>query len=96
MKAHRTDRVSFTFALIFLAIVGWWLVAQILNLALPAVGWLLASALILLGALGLLGALRSGRAGPCPPVGAPSEPAHGEALGPVTAPPVPEHGDHRG
>ena len=66
MKAHRTDGVSLVFALIFLAIAGWWLVAQLLDLALPAVGWFLAGALILLGVLGLLGALRSGRSTPRP------------------------------
>ena len=60
MKAHRTDGVSLTFGLIFLAIVAWWLVAQILHLSLPAVGWFLAGALILVGVFGLLGALRSG------------------------------------
>ncbi|MFI6758575.1 hypothetical protein ACIBF5_05435 [Micromonospora sp. NPDC050417] len=61
MKAHRTDGVSLTFSLIFLGIAAWWLVAQVLDLSLPAVGWILAGALILVGVLGLLGALRSGR-----------------------------------
>ncbi|MFC7544906.1 hypothetical protein [Plantactinospora sp. GCM10030261] len=63
MKAHRTDMVSFTFALIFLAIAGWWLVAQLLNLRVPAVGWFVAGGLIVFGSLGLLAALRSGRGG---------------------------------
>lgn len=61
MKAHRTDLVSFAFGLVFLALSGWWLLAQLLGLALPAVGWFLASALILIGVFGLVGALRSGR-----------------------------------
>lgn len=60
MKFHRTDPVSLTFSLIFLAIAGWWLLAQFVDLALPAVGWFVAGALILLGILGLLGALTSG------------------------------------
>lgn len=77
MKAHRTDGVSLTFALIFLAIAAWWLVAQFLDLTLPAVGWMLAGALILIGVLGLLGALRSGRS--AAPAGA----------GPATVGPVP-------
>lgn len=64
MRAHRTDKVSLTFALIFLAIAAWWLVAQIIDLALPAVGWFVAGALILIGFFGLLGALRSGRGAP--------------------------------
>jgi hypothetical protein len=55
--------VSLTFALIFLAVLAWWLFAQLNQLALPAVGWLLASALIAIGALGLVGALRANRSG---------------------------------
>nr|WP_198041572.1 hypothetical protein [Micromonospora chokoriensis] len=61
MKAHRTDLVSFAFGLVFLALSAWWLLAQLLGLALPPVGWFLASALILIGVFGLVGALRSGR-----------------------------------
>lgn len=61
MKAHRTDLVSFAFGLLFLALAVWWLLAQILGLTLPPVGWFLAGALILIGLLGLIGALRSGR-----------------------------------
>jgi hypothetical protein len=61
MKTHRTDGVSLSFALIFLAIVGWWLLAQVVELDLPAVGWFVAGALILLGVLGLFGALRAAR-----------------------------------
>nr|WP_197087965.1 hypothetical protein [Micromonospora sp. HK10] len=61
MKAHRTDLVSFAFGLVFLALAVWWLLAQILGLNLPPVGWFLAGALILIGLLGLIGALRSGR-----------------------------------
>ncbi len=82
MKRHRTDGVSLVFALIFLAIAAWWLIARLVDLALPAVGWFLAGALILVGILGLLGALRSGRhagepAGPAPASGSidPVEPA---------------------
>lgn len=61
MKAHRTDLVSFAFGLTFLALALWWLLARILGLTLPPVGWFLAGALVLIGLLGLLGALRSGR-----------------------------------
>lgn len=63
MKAHRTDLVSFAFGLVFLALSAWWLLAQLLGLALPPVGWFLASALILIGIFGLVGALRSGQSG---------------------------------
>ncbi|MET8350977.1 hypothetical protein [Micromonospora sp. NPDC005206] len=61
MKAHRTDLVSFAFGLVFLGLSAWWLLAQLLGLALPPVGWFLAGALILIGVFGLVGALRSGR-----------------------------------
>ncbi|SCL40059.1 hypothetical protein GA0070624_6797 [Micromonospora rhizosphaerae] len=61
MKAHRTDVVSFAFGLVFLALSVWWLLARILGLTLPPVGWFLAGALILIGVLGVAGALRSGR-----------------------------------
>ncbi|SBT51248.1 hypothetical protein GA0070621_3990 [Micromonospora narathiwatensis] len=61
MKAHRTDIVSFAFGLVFLALSVWWLLARILGLTLPPVGWFLAGALILVGLLSLVGALRSGR-----------------------------------
>jgi hypothetical protein len=103
MKAHRTDGVSLTFGLIFLGIVAWWLVAQLLDLALPAVGWFLAGALILIGMLGLLGALRSHRApaaagdarpGPAsaasyePTSGAPAEPTSGAPAEPTSRAPA--------
>jgi hypothetical protein len=61
MKAHRTDIVSFAFGLTFVTLALWWLLARILGLTLPPVGWFLAGALVLIGLLGLVGALRSGR-----------------------------------
>ncbi len=61
MKAHRTDLVSLAFGLVFVALAAWWLLAQLLGLDLPPVGWFLAGGLILIGLLGLVGALRSGR-----------------------------------
>jgi hypothetical protein len=61
MKAHRTDGLSLTFGLVFLAIVAWWLVARTVDLSLPHLGWFVAGALIVLGVLGLVGALRTGR-----------------------------------
>lgn len=97
MKAHRTDGVSLTFGLTFLAIVAWWLLAQILHLPLPAVGWFLAGALILIGVFGLLGALRSGRAAPAAtPTPVPDEPLPAEPVpadelstGPLPTEPLP-------
>ena len=99
MKAHRTDGVSLSFALIFLAIVGWWLLAQVVDLDLPAVGWFVAGALILLGVLGLFGALRAARQPPATPV-EPVEPAEPSSypeiekelsagVDPVSSPPGP-------
>jgi hypothetical protein len=61
MKPHRTDGVSLGFGMIFLLIAGWWALSRVVTLTLPAVGWLVAGALILFGVVGLLGALRSGR-----------------------------------
>jgi hypothetical protein len=61
VKAHRTDVVSLGFGLFFVALAAWWLLAQLLGLALPPVGWFLAGGLLLIGVLGLVGALRSGR-----------------------------------
>ena len=61
MKRHGTDAVSLTFGLIFSLIAGWWFTAQFVDIPLPQVGWVVAGGLILLGLLGLVGALRSGR-----------------------------------
>ncbi|RAN95939.1 hypothetical protein GAR05_03975 [Micromonospora saelicesensis] len=81
MKAHRTDLVSFAFGLVFLALSAWWLLAQLLGLALPPVGWFLAGALILIGVFGLVGALRSGRPNQPEPI---SEAGAAEAVAPVS------------
>jgi hypothetical protein len=74
MKPHRTDGVSLSFALVFLAVVGWYALAQVVDLDLPAVGWFVAGGLILLGVLGLFGALRSARQAPVPAVAPASVP----------------------
>ncbi|TWJ25945.1 hypothetical protein JD76_06123 [Micromonospora endolithica] len=72
MRAHRTDLVSLAFGMLFLGFAAWWLLAQILGLVLPPVGWFLAGALLLVGVLGLVGALRSARS-PRPAPVAPSD-----------------------
>ena len=69
MKPHRTDGVSLSFGVLFLLGVAWWAVSRVVNIHLPAVGWMVAAALILFGVIGLLGALRS--AGRRAPVSAP-------------------------
>jgi len=61
MRPHRTDGVSLSFGVIFLLVAMWWAVSQVVNLRLPALGWLVAGTLILFGVVGLLGAIRSGR-----------------------------------
>ena len=62
MKPHRTDGISLSFGLIFLLVALWWAVSRVVDLHLPAAGWLVAGALIVFGVIGLLGAIRSGRA----------------------------------
>ena len=83
MRVHRTDLVSFAFGLLFLALSAWWLLAQVLGLVLPPVGWFLAGGLILIGVLGLIGALRSsrhtGKPEPADPAG--PDPTRPEASG---------------
>jgi hypothetical protein len=61
MRPHRTDGISLSFGLLFLLVAVWWAIAQVVNVNLPAAGWLVAGGLIMFGALGLLGAIRSGR-----------------------------------
>jgi hypothetical protein len=61
MRKHRTDGVSLSFALIFFMVVAAWLAAQVVDIRLPLLGWLVAGALILFGVIGLFGALRSSR-----------------------------------
>jgi hypothetical protein len=61
MRPHRTDGVSLSFGVIFLMVAIGWAVSRVVNLYLPALGWLVAGALILFGVIGLLGAIRSGR-----------------------------------
>jgi hypothetical protein len=61
MKPHRMDGISVSFGVVALLIVMWWGVAQVATVRLPQPGWLVAGALILFGAIGLLGAIRSRR-----------------------------------
>jgi hypothetical protein len=58
MKGHHTDAVSLVFGVIFLAIAAWWPISHLFTIGFATVGWIVAVALILLGVLGLAGALR--------------------------------------
>jgi hypothetical protein len=89
MKPHRTDGVSLSFGLIFLLVAVWWAVSRVVNIHLPAVGWLVAGALIMFGVIGLLGAFRSGHT-PAPrpePVTVPATTAAAEPEIPGDLPP---------
>jgi uncharacterized membrane protein HdeD (DUF308 family) len=60
MKRHPTDVISLIFGLIFVGIAGWWLLARVSSIALP-VGWVVAIALVVIGTIGLVAAIRPGR-----------------------------------
>ncbi|MEV4492287.1 hypothetical protein AB0K04_19480 [Micromonospora coxensis] len=99
MRVHRTDLVSLLFGLLFVGLSVWWLLAQILGLALPPVGWFLAGALLLIGLLGLIGALRSGRHDrreEPPPATAPTDDARRASAGDEQATPEPTRIDGPG
>ena len=66
MNRHRTDAVSLAFGAIFLFIAGWWAIGRTIDIGLPAFGWLVAVGLILVGGLGLVGALRRNHPEPVP------------------------------
>jgi hypothetical protein len=63
MKGHRTDALSLVFGLGFLFLAAWWLFSRRISVGLPTLGWILAAALISLGGLGLVGAIRANRPG---------------------------------
>ena len=64
MKRHRTDAVSLAFGAVFLLVAGWWAIGRTIDVGLPALGWAVALGLIVIGVLGLLGALRGGHREP--------------------------------
>ena len=61
MNRHDTDAVSLAFAIIFLGVAAWWLLARVVDLWAPSAGWFLAGLLLLVGAIGLARALRPDR-----------------------------------
>jgi hypothetical protein len=60
MNRHRTDAVSLAFGAVFLLVAGWWVIGRTIDVGLPTLGWAVALGLIVIGVLGLLGALRGG------------------------------------
>jgi hypothetical protein len=62
MRTHRTDVVSLVFGLLFLGAVAVWTAGPGLGANLAHAGWLLAGGLIVVGVLGLIGAIRGGSA----------------------------------
>jgi hypothetical protein len=58
MKRHRTDGVSLVFGVVFLLVAAWRLLGQTVHIGLGTLAWVVALALILIGGVGLLGALR--------------------------------------
>jgi hypothetical protein len=86
MKPHRTDGVSLSFGLIFLLVALWWAVSRVVDLHLPAIGWLVAGALIVFGVIGLLGAIRSSRRVELEPVHAATTTTAEPAAPPVETP----------
>lgn len=61
LSPHRADAVSFGFGLVFLAAAVVWVVANFVRVQPATIGWLVAAALLVLGSLGLVQTLRSGR-----------------------------------
>lgn len=61
MKKHRVDAFSLVFGVIFIAVLGWWFAGRSINVGVSVVGWTVAAMLIVIGGIGLLGALRGGR-----------------------------------
>jgi hypothetical protein len=66
MNRHDIDAVSLATGVIFLSIVASWLLGRVIDLDSATAGWFAAGTLLILGLLGLAGALRGdrGRAGP--------------------------------
>lgn len=73
MKKHATDPVSLVFGMIFAAIVGWWVLGEILGNGLP-MGWILVGALFAIGIIGLITSVQIGQKKPSAATPFPDEP----------------------
>jgi hypothetical protein len=58
MSRHATDVVALTAGCVFLAIVAVWALAKTVTIDLPSMGWFAAGLLVVLGAVGLVAAVR--------------------------------------
>lgn len=58
MRPHRTDPVSLAFGLLFLGIAGWWGLTRFVHVGIEPGGWIIAVILLVMGTVGLVGALR--------------------------------------
>jgi hypothetical protein len=61
MNRHDTDAVSLAFGIIFVGVAAWWLLDRVVDLWAPSAGWFAAALLLLIGAIGLVRALRPDR-----------------------------------
>ncbi|MBB5871563.1 hypothetical protein F4553_004942 [Allocatelliglobosispora scoriae] len=61
MKKHSTDVLSLVFGLVFVVIATGWLLRHTISIELPDFGWFVAGGLIVVGLIGLAGALRGSR-----------------------------------
>jgi hypothetical protein len=64
MKSHRTDGVSLVFGLLFLSLAGWWWLSQVVHVAATITGWAAATALMILGIIGIVTAITGNRSRP--------------------------------
>jgi hypothetical protein len=84
MKRHRIDSVSLVFGLLFLAVASGWLFTRSFHVSWNTGSWTIAVGLIIIGVVGLIGALRRPDE---PEVGAlPGSPAWSPAAAPAVAP----------
>lgn len=57
MKPHRTDLISLSFGLVFLAAAVLWVLTRVIDLGRPAIGWFVVAGLIVLGMVGITQAI---------------------------------------
>lgn len=61
MSERRLDGSALIFGIVFISIAGWWFLDRNFDWHLPNAGWIMAGALIALGAAGIAKALRGNR-----------------------------------